>query len=132
MSLYPLIKLIHVALVTTSVGFFALRGAGVLLGARWPLAATSRRVSMVIDTFLLASGGTLWWLLALHPLRQTWLGVKLALLVIYIVLGVLALGRARSGATRVLAFVAALAVAGAMMMIAGAHDPMAPVRWITR
>ncbi len=132
MSFYPLLKHAHIGLVALSVTFFAVRGLCALAGARWPLASLPSRLSMVIDTALLAAGGTLWWMLSLNPLRSHWLGVKLVLLVVYIVLGALALRRAKHWGLRLLAYVGALLVVSAMYLIARAHDPMAPVRWLMR
>jgi len=73
---------------------------------------------------LLATGVALWTLLGYHPLQQTWLGVKLGLLVVYIVLGSFALKRGRTRAQRLLFFIAALAVVLSMAGIALAHDPV--------
>ena len=77
-----------------------------------------RRLSVAIDVLLLAAGASLWALLGLHPLRQSWLGVKLVLLVVYIVLGSFALKRARTRGQRLLFFIAALAVVFSMVGIA--------------
>jgi uncharacterized membrane protein SirB2 len=72
---------------------------------------------------LLTAGVGLWMLLAYHPLQQTWLGVKLVLLVFYIVLGSFALKRGRTRVQRLLFFAAALAVVLLMVGIALARHP---------
>lgn len=82
-----------------------------------------RYLSVVIDVLLLAAGASLWALLGLHPVRNAWLGVKLGLLVVYIVLGSFALKRGRTRAQRMVFFIAALAVVLSMAGIALAHDP---------
>ena len=61
--------------------------------------------------------------LGLHPLQQTWLGLKLALLVVYIVLGSFALKRGRTRGQRLVFFIAALAVVLGMVGIALARHP---------
>ncbi len=127
---FPL-KQAHVALVAASVALFAARGLGVLAGAGWPMAAALRRGSAALDTLLLAAGATLWWLLALQPLRDAWLGTKLSLVVAYIVLGSLALKRAPGRPAKALAFVAALSCVAAAAAIARTHDAQAPLRWVT-
>lgn len=124
---YAPLRQAHIGLVVLSVTLFALRGLGVLAGARWPLAAWARRGSAGIDTLLLAAGATLWAGLGLNPWIQTWLGVKLLLLPVYIVLGSLALRRARTPALRAICFVGALAVVSAMAGIARSHDPGAGI-----
>lgn len=124
MAWYPQIKQAHIALVVASGALFALRGAAVLAGQAWPLHKPWRWLSYGIDTLLLAAGVTLWTLLSLSPLRNPWLGTKLLLLVLYIVLGSLALKRARTPAGRRASLAAALAVYLFMASVAVAHHPL--------
>jgi uncharacterized membrane protein SirB2 len=99
-ALYPLLRLAHIGLVAASVALFAARGVGVLRGASWPQRPWARQGSAAIDTALLAAGLALWVGLGLHPVHQPWLGAKLALLLVYIVLGSLALKRAKGPVCR--------------------------------
>jgi uncharacterized membrane protein SirB2 len=121
---YSVIKPLHVMLVAASGALFAVRGAAVLLGRGWPMRPAWRRSSVVIDTLLLAAGATLWAMLSLHPARQTWLGAKLALLLVYIALGSMALKRAPSRRARAACYAAALLVFAWMVSIARAHQPL--------
>lgn len=121
---YPLLKPLHITLVAASGLLFAARGAGVLAGRAWPMRPAWRHTSVVIDTGLLAAGVGLWTMLSLHPAQQPWLGAKLGLLLVYIVLGSLALKRAPSQAARAACYVAALAVFFWMVSIARAHHPL--------
>ena len=121
---YPWIKQGHVALVSASGALFAVRGAAVLARQGWPMRPLWRRLSVVIDTLLLTAGATLWTLLALNPLRDTWLGTKLVLLLVYIVLGSLALKRGRTQGVRALVYVAALATFGFMVGVALRHQAL--------
>lgn len=125
----PPVRQAHLALVVLSGLLFAVRGAGVLVGARWPLHKALRVGSVVIDTLLLSAGVMLWTLLQLNPLRDHWLGAKLALLVLYIVLGSFALKRAGSTATRTAFFVAALTVFATMLSIGWTRLPWGMWRW---
>jgi uncharacterized membrane protein SirB2 len=124
---YTVMRQAHIGLVTVSVATFALRGLGVLLGATWPSRRRLRVAVVVIDTALLAAGVLLWVMSGLHPARDTWLGVKMGLLVVYVLLGTWALKRARTGASRAAFYVAALACAAAMVTIARTHRP--PWAW---
>jgi uncharacterized membrane protein SirB2 len=123
-KLYPAVFHIHIALVVLSVGLFALRWVGVLAGARWPMQRRARVVSMMFDTALLCAGATLWWLLQINPLQQHWLGAKLLLLVVYIVLGTFALKRARRWVGKLLFGLLSLAVVAQMVAIAQTRNPL--------
>ncbi len=123
-SFYLQIKLVHIGLVLASGSLFALRGLMVQLGQQWPMWRSVRRLSIGIDTLLLTSGVMLLWVLRLNPITTGWIATKLTLLVVYIVLGVMALHRARSRRTRLLAWLAALAVFGFIYSVARAHHPL--------
>ncbi|HRA77829.1 MAG TPA: SirB2 family protein [Burkholderiaceae bacterium] len=125
---YPQTRLAHIGLVTLSGTLFALRGAAAIAGARWSSLAPLRYASYLIDTALLAAALLLLAMLRINPLAEAWLAVKLALLPAYVVLGVMALRRARSQTGRVAWFVAALACFGAMYSIARAHHPLGLLR----
>ena len=120
---YLPLRQLHLGAVASSVALFTLRGLGVLAGRGWPLTAAVRRASVAIDTVLLAAGATLWALLGLNPVRDAWLGTKLLLLLLYIVLGSFALKRASGRAAKAAFWIAALLCVAAMIAIARAHDP---------
>lgn len=120
---YSLIKNLHLATIALSLALFILRGvwmmaASPLLQARWV-----RIVPHVIDTLLLASGIGLAVLIQQYPLVHGWLTAKLIALILYIVLGTLALKRGKTRGQRVTAWIAALLVFGYMVAVAIAHDP---------
>jgi uncharacterized membrane protein SirB2 len=121
---YVALRHAHIGLVALSGGWFALRAAGQLAGARWPLSLPARAASWAIDTSLLTAGALLWAALQIHPLVQTWLGVKLVLLVVYVGLGTMALRRARTPAARLGWTLAALGCFGFMVSVALAHHPL--------
>ena len=128
LEFYPQIKAVHVAAILASGLLFALRGSAVLAGARWPLAAPARYLSYTVDTVLLTAALMLLTALQLDPFAVPWLAVKLTLLVVYVVLGTLALKRARSPRARALCFAAALAVFGFIVSVARAHHPLGLLR----
>lgn len=121
---YLQIKQAHVALILISGGLFAARGLAVLAGLRWAMAAPIRYVSYGIDSALLASALLLLVILELNPLIVPWLAVKLTLLVMYVVLGSLALKRARQRRDKLLAYLAALACYAFMYTVARTHHPL--------
>jgi len=123
-SLYPWLKPAHVGLVITSGALFAVRGLAVLTHQAWPMRRGWRLLSYSVDTLLLTAGVWLWLVLQLSPVRDAWLGTKLLLLVVYIVLGSLALKRGRAPRVRALAFVAACTVYVFMASVARGHHPL--------
>lgn len=120
---YPHLKTLHLTVVLLSGALFAVRGAAVLRGQAWAMARPLRLASYGIDTVLLGAGLALWAGLGLSPLQAPWLGVKLLLLLLYIVLGSLALKRARRPAMRRRAYAAALATFAFMLTVARLHHP---------
>jgi len=121
---YVYLKLLHISLVLASGALFAWRGVAVLSGRSWGMARSVRYASYGLDTALLLAGVGLWLMLGLNPLREWWLGTKLGLLLLYIVLGSLALKRARSRRMRLACFVAALACYAFMLSVARFHHPL--------
>lgn len=121
---YPQIKAVHVISVLLSGSLFTIRGLLMLMRSRQTNAPALRYLSYTIDTILLASAIVLTVILHAYPFQQPWLTVKVLLLVVYIVLGTLALKRARSRASQIWCYFAALCVFAFMVSVARAHNPM--------
>jgi uncharacterized membrane protein SirB2 len=121
---YPEIRWVHIFAVITSGSLFLLRGLGTLAGARWPMWAPLRYLTYTVDTVLLTAALMLATLLHQYPFVHGWLTAKVLLLVVYIVLGMLALKRARTRAARAWCFAAAVAVFLFIASIARAHHPL--------
>ncbi len=121
---YPQIKYVHVLMVMLSGALFALRGIGVLAGARWPQWLLLRWTSYAIDTTLLTAAMMLLTFLPWAMFGNGWLGTKLVLLVVYVVLGSLALKRGRSARMRGWCYAAAVVVYLFIISIARAHHPL--------
>ena len=123
-DLYPTVRLLHIGLVLCSGALFAARGMGVLIGAQWSMALSVRRLSYAIDTALLCAAVLLLYILALNPFAVAWLATKIGLLLVYIVLGTLALKRARTARLRAAFFVAAILCFTFMLTVAVTHHPL--------
>lgn len=121
---YPQIKLVHVVCVVLSGCLFALRGGLMLAGSPQANAALLRYLSYLIDTSLLTAALMLVTVLHVYPLVSAWLTLKIVLIVVYIVLGSVALRRGRDARTRRAAFVAALAIYAFVATVARAHHPL--------
>ena len=122
--LYVTLKAVHIACAIVSIAGFALRG--VLMLADSPLLATrfARVAPHVVDTVLLASALWLAALIGQYPFVEGWLTAKVLALIAYIVLGAVALKRARGKAGRAGAFALALGAAAYIVSVALTRDPL--------
>lgn len=124
---YLLLRSVHVGAVVLSLAGFVLRGALMLAGSPLLGRRFTRIAPHVVDTVLLASALALAWQIGQWPFVDHWLTAKVLALVAYIVLGVLALGRARSPRARGLAFAGALTAAAYIVWVALTRDPRGPL-----
>jgi uncharacterized membrane protein SirB2 len=123
MTLYETLKWVHVACVIASGGGFVTRGALMLAGSSLLAVRWVRVAPHAIDTVLLASAIAMAVLARLSPLAQPWLAAKIVALLVYIVLGSLALRRARTRARRAAAFAGALLTFVYIVGVALTRDP---------
>ena len=115
---YSALLLIHqLAVALSFLGFFG-RGLGMIGDARWIQSRPARTLPHVVDTILLASALGLVYLLGVNPFAVPWLAAKLAGLLVYIVLGSIALRYGRSKPIRATAWLAALLVFGYIVSVA--------------
>lgn len=121
---YAQIKGVHILAILCSGALFALRGSGLLLGMRWPMAAPARHVSYTIDTVLLTAAMMLLTILPSGLYANGWLTTKLVLVLCYILLGVFAFKRDRSTRSRAVLFIAAVLVYAQIYCIARTHHPL--------
>lgn len=130
METYAAIKTLHqTAVLLSFAGFFA-RGVGSLQGAAWVRSRLARTLPHVVDSVLLASALTLVWWLQLTPATAPWLVAKVAGLLVYIALGVVALRPGRAPALRTAAWVAALATFGYIVSVALTKSPLGFLTWL--
>lgn len=78
----------------------------------------------VIDTGLLLSAVLLAWQLGYTPFNSPWLATKIAMLLVYIALGMLAFRFAKTHRMRLLAWLAAQLCFIYIVAIAMTHDPL--------
>ena len=108
MPSYAQLLSVHVTCVVLSGAGFALRGLWMLQGSPMLARRWVRVLPHVIDTALLASAIWLAVLIQQAPLSHAWLSAKVLGLIVYIVLGTLALKRGRTRAIRIAALIGAL------------------------
>lgn len=121
---YLQLRHFHIGLAIATVTLFTIRGLLMLAGSAWSNAAMLRYASYTIDTLLLTAALMLTNVIHQYPFQTGWLTMKVVLLVVYIVLGSIALKRGRTRSVRVAAFVAALLTVGFLFTVARAHHPL--------
>lgn len=120
---YSLIKHVHITLALASVGLFCIRFYMSLnhpanLGKKW-----ARVLPHCIDTLLLSFGIYLMVTMKLWPSEQPWLLVKLCALMVYIVLGSVAIKYGKTVKVKKVAGMLALLIYGYMINVALSHRP---------
>ena len=120
---YYWIRQLHIATVVFSVAFFALRYYWMLIRSQREKQRWVRVLSVVNDSSLLVAGISLALISGQYPFVAPWLSAKLVGLLAYIVLGTLALKRARTRPVRILTGLLALASAGYIISVALTRTP---------
>ncbi|HWJ05501.1 MAG TPA: SirB2 family protein [Steroidobacteraceae bacterium] len=114
----------HITLAIVSVTIFTVRGLLMLAQSRHVQSPWLKYTSYTVDTLLLTAALMLTTIIHQYPFQASWLTTKVALLVLYVVLGVVALKRGPTLAIRASAFVAALLTVGFLFTVARAHHPL--------
>ncbi|GDX60057.1 MAG: hypothetical protein JW384_00370 [Nitrosomonadaceae bacterium] len=121
---YAALQMIHVTSVALSYLLFTLRGIWMvqssdLLQRRWV-----KIVPHMIDTVLLTSAIGLAVTLHQSPIKDPWLGAKVAGLLLYIWLGMIALKRGKTRKIKVTALVAAHVTFFYIVLVALTKNPL--------
>ena len=120
---FTILKSLHISCAAISYTLFFLRGIwrlndSPMLQQRWV-----RIAPHLIDTLLLASAIALAFSIGQYPFVDSWLTAKVMALLLYIVLGSVALKYAKALTLRVLAWLTAQAVFGYIVLVAINHNP---------
>lgn len=121
---YLTLKSLHVGCVAVSYALFLLRGIWMMrrperLRLRWV-----RTLPHVVDTVLLGSAVAMALMIRQYPFVAVWLTAKLLALLLYIVLGSIALKRGRTPNQRIAAWFAAQAVFFYIVAVALTRNPL--------
>lgn len=125
MEWFDTVKIVHVSAVIITASFFILRGVWMLQGSSLLHKPFVRVAPHVNDTVLFGSALTLAWLLGISPASAPWLAAKITGLVVYILLGHIALRRGPTRLIRGFAFAGALATLTYILAVARCRDPLA-------
>ncbi len=120
---YAALKIIHVISVIFSYLLFMLRGIWMMqnssiLQRRWV-----KILPHVIDTVLLASAVTLVTMIQQYPGMSTWLSTKIGGLLLYIILGMMALRFGKSRKIKIISWIAAQIVFFYIVLVALSKNP---------
>jgi len=113
-----LIKSIHVASVYISFIFFVTRYIWMIIGSPLLQHKLVKILPHVVDTVLLLSAIILVIQWGQYPFVDGWLTAKVLALLLYIVLGSIALKRGRNKSTKIVAGIAALTTFGFIISVA--------------
>lgn len=120
---YFTLKYLHIGCVFLSYGLFFIRGiwmlrASTLLQLRWV-----KVIPHIVDSVLLISAVILAFLLSISPLSAPWLMAKIIALLVYILLGMIAIKRGKTRNIRLCAWIAAQIVFIYIVAVALSHNP---------
>ena len=124
---YFLVKHLHVIAALLSITFFTVRAWWSVRESPWLQRPWVRVAPHVIDTALLGLGVWLMVLLQAWPWRAPWLAAKLLGLLLYILVGTIAIKRGKTPRTRGLAAIVAIVI---FVYIIGAAVRHAPWSWL--
>jgi len=125
--MYQLLKFVHIVCAVATISGFLLRAYWMMTSADMLQRKLVSIAPHVVDTLFLLSGIAMLALLSLNPFTQSWLLAKFAGLVVYIVLGTIAIKRGPTLRIRVIASVSAVAV---FVYIAGVALTRSPASWL--
>ncbi|MBU1426211.1 MAG: SirB2 family protein [Gammaproteobacteria bacterium] len=121
---FLLLKGLHISCAATSYTLFLLRGIWQFRGSPVMRQRWVKIVPHIVDTLLLGSAIALAVVTHQYPFVDTWLTVKVGCLLLYIGLGFVALKYGKTITIRVLAWLAAQAVFGYIVLVAIFHNPI--------
>ena len=123
-ELYLPLRHTHIACAILTVTLFVLRGGLMIADSPWQRNVVLRYLPHAVDTVLLTTALMLTTVIRQFPFSTGWLTMKVLLLVVYIVLGSIALKRGRTRRTRIAAFLAALLTVAFLLTVARTHEPL--------
>ena len=118
------LKYLHIAFVALSFSLFFLRGLWMLNSSSMLQQRWVKITPHIVDTGLLLSAIALAYQLSMSPLSTPWLMAKIIALVLYIVVGTIAIKRGKTRTIRLTAWVTALFIFLYILAVAITHNPL--------
>lgn len=123
MTGFALLKTLHMICGFLSVGGFALRGYWLATGNPLLQQRTVKTLPHVIDTLLLGSAVGMLLIWQASPFQFSWLTAKVLALLLYIVLGIIAMRFGKTATQRLSAWCAAMLTASYILSVAFTKSP---------
>lgn len=120
--MYSLLKILHISAAIATISGFVLRSFWMMKSSELLHRKLTKSLPHVVDTVFLLSGIAMLYQLSVNPFTQLWLLAKFAGLVVYIVLGTIAIKRGPTLQIRMLAAVSAVAVFAYIAGVARTHS----------
>lgn len=127
MTLFQVLKFLHVSCALASIAGFALRGYWVLTDNPMRQARLSRVLPHLVDTLLLVSAIAMLGIWGLSPIELPWVSAKVLALLVYIAMGMVVMRFATRKRDQLLAYFAALLAAAYIVAVALSHSPWGPL-----
>ncbi len=121
------LKLLHAGSALLSISGFALRGYWMLTGNPRLRSRPARVLPHILDTLLLASAIGMLVMWQANPFEFSWLSAKIAALLCYIGLGMVAFRFGKTRRVRVTTFGMALLTAAYIVVVAFLKSPWGPL-----
>ncbi|OQX40050.1 MAG: regulator SirB [Oceanospirillales bacterium LUC14_002_19_P2] len=120
--MYMVVKHLHMTLALLSLSLFFIRACWSMTGSQWLQKRWVKIVPHVIDTFLLICG--LWLASLLSAWSFPWLQAKLVAVVVYIMLGAMAIRPGRPAKVKAVMALSAIVVYGYIFAVAISKNPL--------
>ena len=131
MSVYLTLKLFHIIFAAVTFLGFAARGYWMIVASDLLDHRVTRIAPHIIDTLFLASGIGMLLAISLNPLAQPWLLAKFGGLILYVLLGTVAIKRGSNRNIRIRAFIAALATFAYIVGVGLTRSTMSWIAFLT-
>ncbi len=121
---YEMLKMIHVGSVIVSYALFFLRGVWLMQDSQKLRQRWVKILPHVVDTILLTSAIVLAMTIQQNPLDNSWLTAKIAGLLLYIGLGMIAIRFGKTRRIKIMAWIAAQCVFIYIVLVALTKSPV--------
>lgn len=108
--MYLLLKIVHVTCAVATISGFLLRVYWMLVGSHLLQHKVTKIAPHIIDTLFLLAGIAMLFVLSMNPFTEGWLLAKFGGLIVYVLLGTIAIKRGPTLQIRIIAAVGAISV----------------------